>query len=132
MRSFQFAATRLDGLLLAYGHGDPQLADELAAVGASVVFAGRMPFRGPAEHTTWVDSDSVGGAQAGVQHLVDGGRALDVRVRPTEALGLQGDQPLAGQFVAVQVGGVQVNRLAVAVQLAHLRLEGGGERQQVE
>ena len=73
-RLLEFAATRLDGLLLAYGHGDPQLADELAAVGASVVFAGRMPFRGPAEHTTWVDSDSVGGAQAGVQHLLDRGR----------------------------------------------------------
>ncbi len=70
----EFAATRLDGLLLAYGHEDPSLADELDRAGASVVFAGRMPSRGPAEHATWVDSDSVGGAAAAVQHLVDGGR----------------------------------------------------------
>jgi len=79
-RLLEFAATRLDGLLLAYGHGDPHLADELAAAGASVVFAGRMPFRGPAEHTTWVDSDSVGGSQAGVQHLLERGRRRVVTI----------------------------------------------------
>ncbi|MFC3687053.1 LacI family DNA-binding transcriptional regulator [Aquipuribacter hungaricus] len=73
-RLLEFAATRLDGLLLAYGHSDPGLAEELDAVGARVVFAGRMPARGPAEHTTWVDSDSVGGARAAVEHLLERGR----------------------------------------------------------
>lgn len=79
-RLLEFASTRLDGLLLAYGHGDAQLADELAGVGASVVFAGRMPARGPAEHTTWVDSDSVAGAASGVAHLVQRGRRRIVTI----------------------------------------------------
>lgn len=73
-RLLEFAATRLDGLLLAYGHGDAALAEELSQVGASVVFAGRMPPTGPADRTTWVDSDSVAGAASAVQHLLDRGR----------------------------------------------------------
>ncbi len=79
-RLLEFAATRLDGLLMVYGHDDPGLADELAAVGASVVFAGRTPARGPAEHTTWVDSDSVAGARGAVQHLIDRGRRCVVTI----------------------------------------------------
>lgn len=73
-RLLEFAATRLDGLLLAYGHGDADLAEELSQVGASVVFAGRTPPTGPADRTTWVDSDSVAGAASAVQHLLARGR----------------------------------------------------------
>jgi DNA-binding LacI/PurR family transcriptional regulator len=74
-RLLELAATRLDGLLLAHGHGDPALAEDLAALGAPVVFAGRMPATGPAERTTWVDSDSLGGTRAAVRHLLDRGRS---------------------------------------------------------
>ena len=103
-RLLEFAATRLDGLLLAYGHGDPTLADELAAVGASVVFAGRMPPRGPAEHATWVDSDSVAGAAGAVQHLLDRGRTRVGHVAGDRAMAAGHDRAEGWRQTLVRAG----------------------------
>jgi DNA-binding LacI/PurR family transcriptional regulator len=72
-RLFDLVATRLDGLMVVYGHGDTMLRTGLRATGVPVVYAGRTPSIGDSDES-WVDSDSLQGAMTAVEHLLGRGR----------------------------------------------------------
>jgi DNA-binding LacI/PurR family transcriptional regulator len=72
-RLFDLVATRLDGLMVVYGHGDTMLRTGLRATGVPVVYAGRTPSIGDSDES-WVDSDSLHGAMTAVEHLLGRGR----------------------------------------------------------
>ena len=72
-RLFDMVAARLDGLIVVFGHGDAMLRTGLAATGVPVVYAGRTPSIGDSDES-WVDSDSLHGAMAAVEHLLGRGR----------------------------------------------------------
>ncbi len=72
-RLLHVTASRLDGVLVVYGHGDRELVSGLTRLGLPVVYAGRTPVRGTST-LSWVDSDNTDGGLQAVRHLVARGR----------------------------------------------------------
>lgn len=103
-RLFDMVATRLDGLLVVYGHGDATLRTGLRATGVPVVYAGRTPAIGDSDES-WVDADNVGGAVTGVEHLLERGRRRIVTIAAPQDMAAGIDR-LAGWRKALQAGGI--------------------------
>jgi DNA-binding LacI/PurR family transcriptional regulator len=97
-------AARLDGLVVVYGHGDTMLRTGLRATGAPVVYAGRTPSIGDSDES-WVDSDSLHGTMAAVEHLLGRGRRHIVTIAGPQEMAAGLDR-LAGWRHALRAAGI--------------------------
>jgi DNA-binding LacI/PurR family transcriptional regulator len=103
-RLFDLVGTRLDGVLVVYGHGDATLRTGLRATGAPVVYGGRTPAFGDSDES-WVDADSVHGAMVAVEHLLGRGRRRIVTVTGPQEMAAGLDR-LAGWRHALRAAGI--------------------------
>lgn len=100
----------VDGVLLLSLHGEDPLPHRLRERGVPVVLGGR-----PAGHVdgACVDVDNVGGARAGVAHLVDRGRRRIAAVAGPQDMGAGRDR-LAGYRTALAEAGLPDEESLVA------------------
>jgi DNA-binding LacI/PurR family transcriptional regulator len=103
-------AQHVDGVLLVSLHGDDPLPELLRGRGLPVVLGGRPPagYGGP-----FVDVDNVGGAQAGVAHLVARGRRRIATISGPQDMGA-GQDRLAGYRAALAGAGLAEDPALVA------------------
>jgi DNA-binding LacI/PurR family transcriptional regulator len=120
---FDMVATRLDGLVVVYGHGDTMLRTGLRAAGAPVVYAGRTPTIGDSDES-WVDSDSLHGAMSAVEHLLGRGRRRVATIAGPQEMAAGLDR-LAGWRHALRAAGI--NPPAEWVEVGNFREESGYE-----
>jgi DNA-binding LacI/PurR family transcriptional regulator len=95
----------VDGVLLLSLHGEDPLPRQLSERGVPVVVGGRPPggFEGP-----YVDVDNVGGARAGVAHLLQRGRRQIATLTGPQDMGA-GQDRLAGYAAALAEAGAPVD-----------------------
>jgi DNA-binding LacI/PurR family transcriptional regulator len=100
----------VDGVLLLSLHGDDPLPHHLREHGLPVVLGGRPAgsWRGP-----YVDVDNVGGARAGVAHLLQHGRRRIATIAGPQDMGA-GQDRLAGYRQALAAAGLPVDDGLVA------------------
>jgi DNA-binding LacI/PurR family transcriptional regulator len=100
----------VDGVLLLSLHGDDPLPRHLRERGLPVVLGGRPAgsWRGP-----YVDVDNVGGARAGVAHLLQHGRRRIATIAGPQDMGA-GQDRLAGYRQALAAAGLPVDDGLVA------------------
>ena len=95
----------VDGVLLLSLHGEDPLPRQLVERGVPVVVGGRPSggYEGP-----YVDVDNVGGARAGVAHLLERGRRRIATLTGPQDMGA-GQDRLAGYAAALADAGLQVD-----------------------
>jgi len=93
----------VDGVLLVSLHGDDPLPELLRTRGLPVVLGGRPP---SGYGGAYVDVDNVGGAQAGVAHLVACGRKRIATIGGPRDMGA-GQDRLAGYRAALAAAGLE-------------------------
>jgi DNA-binding LacI/PurR family transcriptional regulator len=101
----------VDGVLLLSLHGDDPLPRHLAEQGLPVVLGGRPAgsWRGP-----YVDVDNIGGARAGVTHLLERGRRRIAAIAGPQDMGA-GQDRLTGYRQALAAAGVPADERLVVV-----------------
>ncbi|WP_448624781.1 LacI family DNA-binding transcriptional regulator [Geodermatophilus sp. URMC 64] len=95
----------VDGVLLVSLHGDDPLPRQLRARGLPVVLGGRPP---GGYDGAYVDVDNVGGARAGVGHLLERGRRRIATITGPHDMGA-GQDRLAGYRAALADAGREVD-----------------------
>jgi DNA-binding LacI/PurR family transcriptional regulator len=93
----------VDGVLLVSLHGDDPLPEILRTRGLPVVLGGRPP---SGYGGAYIDVDNVGGATAGVAHLVAGGRKRIATISGPRDMGA-GQDRLAGYRAALAAAGLE-------------------------